>query len=126
MSSNVSNPVFFTLSGLTLFSERVLRDNQILLLHGERHQGTLHDRHGSAAPGASAAYRPAGPRGAHVRMGGATTGSPHPTARLRAPRHRDDDRGDGADADVIEHFNLSQSHTATTSAGKFKDIADEL
>lgn len=35
MSSNVSNPIFFTLSGLTLFSVRVLRDNQMLLLHNE-------------------------------------------------------------------------------------------
>lgn len=35
MSSNVSNLIFFTLSGLTLFSVRVLRDNQMLLLHNE-------------------------------------------------------------------------------------------
>lgn len=37
-----------------------------------------------------------------VRMDGATPGSPYPPARLRAPRHRHDDRRDGAAARITK------------------------
>ena len=40
------------------------------------------------------------PRGAPVCVGGAPPGGPHPPARLRAPRHRDNNRGDGAVARI--------------------------
>ncbi len=88
------------LPGLALFCHRVSRDNGLVLRHGERHQGALHDRHGPAAPRAPTPHRAAGTRCTCVGMGEATTGRPHPAARLRASRHRDDDRGDGAAARI--------------------------
>ena len=100
------------LPGLALFDERVPGHHSLVLLHGERHQGTLHDRHGPAAPRAPAPHRTVGPRGARVRMGGATTGRPHPAARLRAPRHRDDDRGDGATA-LLDQVATASSRPVT-------------
>lgn len=88
------------LPGLTILSERVPGHHSLVLLHGQRHQGTLHDRHRPAASRASAPRRPVGTRGTRVRVGGAPPGRPHPAARLRTPRYRDNNRGDGAAAPV--------------------------
>ena len=88
------------LPGLGLFSDRVPGHDRLVFLHGEHHQGAVHDRHGPAAPQAPAPHRAAGTRCTCVRMGGAPPGGPHPAARLRASRHRDDNRGDGAAAPI--------------------------
>ena len=84
------------------FGQRVPVHDRMVLLHGERHQGAVHDRHGASASRPPAADRPAGTRGAGVRVGRTPPSSPHPTARLRAARHRDDDRGDGAIARITK------------------------
>ena len=100
MAANAGGPVTSMYFLASRFSVSESGHDRLVLLHGQRHQGTLHDRHGSAASRASAHHRVAGTRGTRVRVGGVPPGGPHPPAHIRVPRYRDNNRGDGAAARI--------------------------